>query len=96
MPSFELHDVRDARAAVDRFAEGLGGVRPDRVLARLDGEGGMDTLCAVEAALSARFPASVAKELVWLTRSGAADCLRLQAWDAQGAELAGAEFSLAA
>jgi hypothetical protein len=60
--------AENAAEAVRKFAEPLTGA-PDRVLAKLDGPGGMASLCAVEAALARVWPMSTAKELVWLTRA---------------------------
>ncbi len=66
---------------------------PDRICVRLHGADGMASLCAVEAAILELWPASPAKELVWLTRTTAADTLHLQAF-ADGALLAEATYEL--
>ncbi len=97
MPSFEDHDkAGDAAEAVRRFAAAVAGRPTDRIQVRLDGENGMDQLCVAEAALSDIWPPATAKELVWLTRSGAESGARLhlQAFAADGEVLCRASFRL--
>jgi hypothetical protein len=95
MPNFMKAD--NAAEAVRKFAEPLAAA-PDRVLAKLDGPGGMASLCAVEAALAGVWPMSTAKELVWLPRAPGTvrDTLRLSAYAADGEVLGEARFELAA
>jgi hypothetical protein len=92
--------VTDAADAVGRFAQAVSGkcaTQPDRVLAKLDGPGGLDRLCSVEALIGQAWPAGTAKELVWLTSSATpGDTLYLQAFADEGELLAEATFTLAA
>jgi hypothetical protein len=83
-----------ALAAVRGFAATLGRARgPDRICVRLHGADGMARLCAVEAAIVQIWPGAPARELVWLTRTAAAETLCLQAF-ADGALLAEATYDL--
>jgi len=94
----KLEQARDAADAVGRFAHAVDRSQGDldRILAKLEGPGGMASLCAAEAALVARWPAGAARELVWLTRASPAqtDTLHLQAFEAGGALICAASFSL--
>jgi hypothetical protein len=93
-----LLQARDAADAVAAFAREVDGrARPDRVLAKLEGPGGMTSLCAAEAALASCWPVGPARELVWLTRASPAqvDTLHLAAFAEDGALIHAASFSLA-
>jgi hypothetical protein len=96
----ELEDARDAADAVGRFARIVDDCaeRLDRVLAKLEGPGGLTGLCAAEAALAARWPTGAARELVWLTRASPAlsDTLHLQAFEDGGVLIHAASFRLPA
>src|SRR5438876_1291589 len=93
----ELHQAQDGADAVRRFAAALRDRQPNRIQARLNGQDGMARLCAVEAAIADLWPVAIAKELVWLARSGVAeqDVLHLQALAADGEVLGAAAFRLA-
>lgn len=90
--------ARDGADAVHRFASELrrGGRSADRIQAKLGGEDGMATLCAVEAMLCQLWPAAIAKELVWLSRAAPSgdDGLQLQAFAADGELLCSATYRL--
>lgn len=91
------NQVKDAADAVGRFAQACGAGPPDRVLARLRGPGGVDSLCAVEAVIGETWPRGVARELVWLTgQAGTGDTLELRAFAPAGDLMAEAVFELAA
>ena len=85
----------DGANAVKQFAAALR-AQPDQIEARLNGHDGMAGLCAVEAAISALWPPTTSKELVWLTRSEAAvgEVLHLQARAADGEVIGAATFHL--
>jgi len=93
-----LLQAQGAADAVAVFAQDVdrSGGGPDRVLAKLEGPGGMTSLCAAEAALAARWPTGAARELVWLTRASASetDTLHLSAFAGDGALLHAASFRL--
>jgi hypothetical protein len=91
-----VDDARDGADAVRRFAAALGRRPPERIQAKLDGADGMAGLCAVEAVICDLWPATTAKELVWLTRGASAhgDLLHLQAFASNGDVLGAATFRL--
>ncbi len=93
-----VQNARDGTDAVRKFARDLGRDQHParRILAKLGGEDGMTTLCAVEAVIRDLWPATTAKELVWLTRGGVndGDRLELQAFDVNGELLRSAIFRL--
>jgi hypothetical protein len=93
-----VDDAKDGADAVQRFRSEIDrtGRAPERIQARFDGEDGMARLCAVEAVLSALWPPSTAKELIWLTRSGLDDGARLhlRAFAADGELFCDATFRL--
>lgn len=91
-----IKEARDGEDAVRRFAGQVGATPPERVQARLDGADGVARLCSVEAAIADLWPRATAKELVWLTRSGAGDgaLLHLQAFAPDGGVIAAASFRL--
>jgi hypothetical protein len=87
-------DAAEAVACFARDVDGRAGL--DRVLAKLEGPGGMTSLCAAEAALAARWPIGPVRELVWLTRASPkeVDTLHLAAFAEDGALIHAATFSL--
>jgi hypothetical protein len=91
-----VDDARDGADAVRRFAAALGRQPPERFQARLDGKDGMADLCAVEAVIYDLWPATTAKELVWLKRGAADDAalLHLQAFASDGELMRAATFRL--
>ena len=95
-----VRDAHDEAEAVRQFTAQLAasGRRTQSIQVRLDGEGGMTRLCAVEAALAELCPSDAAKELVWLTRAtpGDADVLHLRALGPDGEVAAEAAFRLSA
>jgi len=92
-----LLQAQDAADAVACFARDVDGrAAAGRVLAKLEGPGGMTSLCAAEAALAARWPTGPARELVWLTRASPTqvDTLHLAAFADDGGLIHAASFSL--
>jgi hypothetical protein len=84
-----------ARDAVFRFAGLLpSSRRPDLLRVRLQSKDGIARLCAIESAIGEHWPASTAKEMIWLTRTAAAETLHLQAFTRDGELLGEATFGL--
>jgi hypothetical protein len=84
-----------ARDAVGRFAGLLPSARrPDLLRVRVQGEDGMARLCAIESAIAELWPASTAKEMIWLTRTAATETLHLQAFTRDGELLGEATYGL--
>ena len=94
-----VDDARDGADAVRKFAAEVGrGGRPAlRIQVKLDGDGGMATLCSVEAVICDLWPAATAKELMWLSRSSqhGGDQLQLEAFGSNGERVCDATFTLA-
>jgi hypothetical protein len=95
----EMTSGSDVVGAVTRFAADVAmghGRMAVRIQARLEGEGGMAHLCAVEALISELWPPGTAKELIWLTRvtSGEFDVLHLRAFGPNEAVVCEATFQL--
>jgi hypothetical protein len=84
-----------ARDAVGRFAGLLPSARrADLLRVRVQGEDGMARLCAVESVIAELWPASTAKEMIWLTRTAATASLHLQAFTRDGELLGEATYGL--
>ena len=94
-----VDDARDGADAVRKFAAevGRGSRTAQRIQVKLAGGDGMATLCAVEAVMSDLWPATTAKELMWLGRSGlhGGDQLHFEAFGANGERVCDATFRLA-
>ena len=89
--------ARDEAHALSQFAALLGRcAAPRRIEAAVVGLDGMARLCAVEAFLRERWPATMVRDLVWRKASDPpeADSVRLRALGAEGQVLAQAVFQL--
>lgn len=88
--------AKDGADAVVKFRKLLGRRTPERIRAQIDSEAGMAGLCEVEARLREAWSVDIAKEFVWLSRSGRVQGQRLylRAFAANGEVLCDAAFRL--